>query len=222
MEHSTRDRLLNAALPHVVFDGWSTETFVAACQDIGLEPAAGHAICPRGAVDLASAYHKRADAGIDASELGEMRYSERVSDLVWRRIQAVDKDVVRRGMALFALPHHAAEGTALVWGTADAIWVALGDSSDDLNWYSKRAILTGVVSSTVLFWLGDTSEGDADTRAFIDRRIADVMRFEKFKGQVRANPALKPLTGLIGRIAEAVPAPKTGPVSGYPGWVKGK
>ena len=217
-----RDTLLDAALPHVAFDGWSDETFAAACEDTGITLANGRAICPRGSVDLAASYHKRADATISAAVLGEMRYSERVAELVWRRIQAVDKEVVRRGMALFALPQHAAEGTALIWGTADAIWSALGDRSDDLNWYSKRAILSGVVSSSVLFWLGDASEGDTDTRAFIDRRIADVMRFEKFKGRVRENPALKPLTGLIGRIAAAVPAPKTGPVEGYPGWVKGK
>ena len=68
--------------------------------------------------------------------------------------------MVRRGTTLFALPHHAAEGAKLIWGTADAIWTALGDTSDDVNWYTKRATLSAVYGSVVLFWLGETEAGD--------------------------------------------------------------
>ena len=85
--------------------------------------------------------------------------------------------------------------------------MALGDTSDDLNWYSKRAILSGVYGSTVLYWLGDASEGHAATWAFLDRRIEDVMRFEKFKSGVKDNPALKPLTGLAETLFGGIRAP---------------
>ena len=100
---------------------------------------------------------------------------------------------MRRGMTLFALPHHAAEGAALIWGTADRIWTTLGDSSRDVNWYTKRATLSGVYSSTLLYWLGDHSADHADTRAFLDRRIEDVMRFEKLKAGLRDNALLSGL-----------------------------
>ena len=71
----------------------------------------------------------------------------------------------------------------LLYRTVDAIWYAAGDTSADFNFYTKRATLAGVFSSTLFYWLNDRSEGNEATWAFLDRRIDDVMRFEKFKGQ---------------------------------------
>ena len=128
-----------------------------------------------------------------------------------------DREVVRRAVALFALPHLAPEGARALWNTADAIWTALGDTSEDYNWYTKRATLSGVYSSTVLFWLGDDSAGHQATWEFLDRRIEDVMQFEKLKAGVEKNPLLKPVfavpTWLLGRVRR----PQRGP-GGYPGW----
>ncbi len=215
------DKLLEAALAHVAFDGWSPETFTAAIADAGVSPQEATAACPRGAVDLAVAYHKRGDAIIEVTaDMADRRYSEKVADLIWRRIRATDKETVRRGMALFALPQHAAEGASLIWGTADATWTALGDTSRDGNWYSKRAILSGVFASSVLFWLGDTSEDDQATRDFIDRRIANVMQFEQFKGQMRKAPLFRPMMDLADGLMSRIHAPRSGPFPDYPGWTK--
>jgi ubiquinone biosynthesis protein COQ9 len=192
-----RGRLLDAALPHVVFDGWGDAALRAAAADAGLDLGTVRVILPRGALDLAADYHRRGDAAMVArvggTEAAGLRYSEKVAAALRYRLEAADREVVRKGVALFALPQHAAEGTRLVWGTADAVWRALGDTSQDVNWYSKRAILSGVWSATVLYWLADESPGQEATRAFIDRRIADVMRFEKLKAQVRDNRVLGPL-----------------------------
>ena len=188
------DALLDAALMHVPFDGWSETTFKAAAQDAELELSLARALCPRGAVDLAIAFHKRGDAQMvermNTDALPD-RYRDKVAAAVRFRIEAVtDKEAVRRGTTLFALPFHAADGAKLIWGTADAIWTALGDSSDDFNWYSKRAILSGVYSSTVLFWLGDDSADNQATWAFLDRRIDNVMQIEKAKSQVNNSKLL--------------------------------
>ena len=166
------ETLIDAALPNVTFDGWSQASFDAAIKQTGIAPATAKILCPRGAIDLAVAYHKRGDAAMmramAQADLTAMRYSEKVAHAIRLRLaSAGDKEVVRRGTTLFALPHHAAEGAKLVWGTADAIWTALGDTSDDANWYSKRATLSAVYGSVVLFWLGDT-EGATDD--FIGRR----------------------------------------------------
>lgn len=193
-----KETLLDAALIHVAFDGWSAQTFESAVADAGVDPVLSRAICPRGAVDLAVAYHQRGDQlmieGYKALDGDQMRYSEKVAALVRCRIEAADdKEAVRRGSTLFALPQHAAEGARLIWNTCDLIWNTLGDSSDDVNWYTKRATLSGVYGSTVLFWLGDDSLDNQATWAFLDRRIDDVMRFEKFKAGVRKNKALSAL-----------------------------
>lgn len=182
-------RLLAAALPHVPFDGWSDSTLRAAIADSGVTEGLARALFPRGGVDLAVAYHRRGDAQMQerlgAQGVMALKMRERISLAVRLRLEVADQELVRRGAALFALPQHAGEGAKLIWGTADAIWLALGDSAQDLNWYTKRATLSAVYASTVLFWLGDTSPAQADTAAFLDRRIADVMQIEQAKAKLR-------------------------------------
>ena len=196
-----KDHLLDAALMHVPFDGWSDTTFQAAIADTGIDSTVANAVCPRGSVDLAVAYHKRGDAlmidRMTSEDLTEMKYRDKIAAMVRFRLEVVtDKEVVRRGTTLFALPQHAGDGAKLVWGTCDAIWDALGDTSDDVNWYTKRATLSAVYSSTVLYWLGDTSDGHQATWEFLDRRIDNVMQIEKVKAQVRNSRA--PKMGLPG------------------------
>ena len=192
-----KEKMLDAALDHVAFDGWTDVTFNAAAQDAGIEPALARATLPRGAVELALAYHARGDsemiARLDRSDLQGMRFRDKIAAAVRFRIEAAaDREIVRRGVTLFSLPQYAPDGVGAIWNTCDLIWATLGDTSEDYNWYTKRATLSAVYSSTVLFWLGDDSEGHARTWAFLDRRIDNVMQFEKLKADVNKNPVLKP------------------------------
>ena len=186
------DRLIDAALANVAFDGWSDATLKRAAAAVEMPLAEARALFPRGGVDLALAYHRRGDAELARrladTDLSALRYSDRVARAIWMRLDHADKDAVRRGTALFALPMHAADGARALWETADTIWTALGDTSTDGNWYSKRATLSGVYGATVLFWLGDDSQDHDDTRRFIDRRIDDVMRIERAKTALGSNP----------------------------------
>jgi len=222
MADDLKDKLLNAALENVVFDGWGEATFDVAMRSVGVDAAVAKAVFPRGAVDMAVAYHKRGDAQMlaqmDAADLAAMRYSQRVAAGVQFRIEAIEnKEIVRRGMTLFAMPQHAGEGAQLIWGTADAIWTRLGDTSDDINWYSKRAILSGVYGSTLVFWLGDSSDGYAATWAFLERRICNVMQIEKLKSQVRGNPVLSKLMDVPNAFLGYVKAPSNTRRSDLPG-----
>lgn len=189
-------RLLDAALLHVTFDGWSEQAFRAACEDAGIDRAVAKVFFPRGAVDLAIAYHERGDEimmeQLRATDLPTMRLRDRIEAAIRFRIEAIDdKEAVRRASALFSLPPYAADGARAVWGTADRIWTALGDTADDINWYSKRASLAGVYAATVLFWLGDESEANEATWGFLHRRVEDVLRFEKLRARVTGNPLSK-------------------------------
>jgi ubiquinone biosynthesis protein COQ9 len=199
-EPTLSDRLLDAALAHVPFDGWSRAAFDAAVEDTGIDPALALALFPRRGVDMALAWHRRGDermvAAVAAASMGPMRLREKVAYAIRLRLEGADREAVRRGMALLALPAYAGEGARAMWQTADAIWNVLGDTSQDGNWYTKRALLSGVYGSTVLYWLGDTSEGAADTWAFLDRRIDGVMQIEKVKAQVEKNPVLRAVFAL--------------------------
>lgn len=219
---TSKSDLLDAALMHVPFDGWSEASFRAAAMDAGMDIAMARALCPRGAVDLALAFHARGDAAMLARaksvDMSDFRYAEKVTAYVRYRLEAADdKEAVRRGTTLFALPMYAADGAKAIWGTADAIWKALGDTSRDVNWYTKRATLSGVYSATVLFWLGDDSVDHVDTWAFLDRRIDDVMQIEKVKAQVNDARLLAPLLAGPKWLLSMVKAPNPSARDDLPG-----
>ncbi len=224
-----REALLDAALAHVPFDGWGDACFFAALADAtnesGVDETLARLACPRGALDLALAYHRRGDALMtsraQSGDLSAMRYSERVAALVRLRIEASnDREIVRRGLTFFAMPAHAAEGAGAIWQTCDLIWKTLGDNSDDLNWYSKRAILSAVYSSTLLFWLGDDSQDHQATWDFLDRRIENVMQFEKVKGSLRKNPIMQSFMRGPGQLLDRIHAPGEKGNPDLPGHIK--
>ena len=215
-------QLLAAALPHVAFDGWSETSLRAACQDLSVTRQMAALVCPRGAIDLAIRFHHDGDEAMQVvlqkTDINAMKIREKITFSVRARLDAIrDKEAVRRGATLMALPQHAAEGAGLVWGTCDRIWAAIGDSSADVNWYTKRLTLSSVYSATVLYWLGDNSPNHQDTWTFLDRRIENVMQFEKFKAQVNANPLAKQLLAGPNWLLSKIKAPNGVPTVDLPG-----
>lgn len=221
----TRDQILDAALIHVPFDGWSDAALRAAATDCSIDTATARALFPRGGVDLALAYHQRGDAQmaarLAATDLSSLRFRDRVGFAVRARIEAAeDRELVRRGTTLFALPPYAADGARAIWGTADLIWTTLGDSAQDYNWYTKRLTLSGVYSATVLFWLGDDSADAQETWNFLDRRIDGVMQFEEVKRAVERNPLGRALTAGPRALLSCLRAPRRDGVQDLPGAIR--
>jgi len=221
------EKLLDAALIHVPFDGWGDAALRAAATDCGVEMAAAKAAFPRGGVDMALAFHKRGDAlmvtRLAEQDLSQLRFRDRVALAVRLRLEVTeDRELVRRGTTLFALPIHAADGARAIWGTADAIWTALGDTATDYNWYTKRATLAGVYSATVLFWLGDESPDAQATWDFLDRRIDGVMQVERVKGAVSKNPVLRTLFAGPNAVLSCIKAPSTRARPDLPGYMPPK
>lgn len=211
---AVRAKILAAALPLIPFDGWGHTTLDEAAKESDVTPELAKSVFPRGGVDLALAFHRQGDTqlreAMGAQDLSSLRYSERVAEAIWMRIELIGshKEAVRRATALFALPNHASDGAKAIWETADTIWNALGDTSEDVNWYTKRMTLSAVYSSVLLYWLGDQSEGHSQTRAFITRRIDNVMAFEKTKARFRESPLGKAFSNGPGRLLQNIKAPK--------------
>lgn len=198
------EALIDAALTHVPFEGMNRRALAAGARDIGVPAPLAEVLVPRGGAGLAAAYHRRGDAALRDSLAADPpvgRFRDRITEAVMRRLSVAEPDLVRAGAAVLALPANLGLGTRLMAETADTIWTALGDSSDDLAWWTKRASLGTVFGATVLYWLDDRSADQADTRAFLDRRIGEVMAFEGLKAKVRRVPgvsaAMSAATGWI-------------------------
>lgn len=184
-----RPALVEAMLPHVAFDGWTQSALGAAATDLGL-PGAVARLAFTGPADMVEAYIAWADRAMEAAlapmNLPAMKVRARITIAVRTRLEQAEahQEAVRRALAVLARPDQAARAARTAWATVDSIWRAAGDTSTDYNFYTKRAILGAVYGATLLYWLNDTSDGHADTWAFLDRRIAGIMAFEKAKAQL--------------------------------------
>lgn len=186
---------LAARLPeHAVFEGWSAVALAAAAEELGV-PADRAALCfPDGATDMIDAWFETIDRKmadkLAALDLPAMKIRDRIRTALLARIDEATRypDALRRALTQLARPINAVRAGKLAWRAADGMWRAIGDSSVDFAWYSKRTTLTLLYTSVMTAWMDDDSEGFADTRAFLDRRIDDVMRFEKFKARLKTDP----------------------------------
>lgn len=177
-----RDRLIEAALAHVPFDGWSASALRGGARDLDLSGNAVDEIFPGGPRQAVRHFSRWADrrmlAALAEADLSDLRIHEKVTLAVELRLQvlAPHREAVRRGLSWLSLPQNATLGARLLYRTVDDIWHAVGDRSADFSFYTKRGLLAGVVGSTTLFWLDDDSEDGVETSEFLARRIGDVMK----------------------------------------------
>ncbi len=188
---TARIAVLDKALARAPFEGWTPLMMRRACVDAGIDTAFSAAAFPAGIADLLRFWSKHNDAAMasamESPEFAGLRIREKVAFAVMARLSALrpHKESARRATAVMALPPYAMLAPKLVWSTADAIWRGLGDKSTDFNYYSKRAILSGVWTSTLTRWLGDNSDEEEATKAFLLARIENVMQIEKAKARFR-------------------------------------
>lgn len=182
-----RDAAIAAALVHVPDGGWTRAALRAAMRDLGRPAEDAALLFPAGAADLIEAYINWVDRRMEneaaSLDLAGRKPPERIRALIVLRLtlSRPHKETVRRAVAVMALPRHARMAARALARTTDAIWHAADDRSADFSWYTKRAILAGVYTAIVLFWLADDSDDEATTLAFLDRRLADVARIGKLR-----------------------------------------
>lgn len=189
--NKTRQAILEKALELAPFDGWTVPMLRRAATEAGETRDTQRLAFPKGVMDLIEYYAQQADGEmlerLEDYDLDALKIRERVTLAVRLRIEviAMHKVAARRAAYLMALPMHHLTALRITYRTVDAMWRGIGDTSTDYNFYTKRAILAGVYSTTVLRWFEDTSDGTQDSWAFLDRRIQNVMDFEKVKAKVR-------------------------------------
>lgn len=207
----TLDEIRAALAPLIAasaaFDGFGEAALADAAERAGVDPDVARLAFPGGGRDMIDAWFAHVDAQMalrwPAEKLAALKIRERITTLVETRIDlvAAHRESLRRAMALLALPTNAPHAAKLGWRAADLMWRLAGDTATDYNHYSKRTILGAVYGSTMAVFLNDESEGFADTRAFLARRIDQVMRFESWKHRRAARGVERPsLARFIGRL----------------------
>lgn len=190
-EAALKQAVLMAALAHAPFDGFTDKVLERAGQEAGADTAALARLFPEGPLGLVDAFSQWADRQMDArlaeANLPAKKVRDRIRTAVLTRLDILrpHKEAARRAGAFLSLPPHAPLAFKLLYRTTDAMWRAAGDSATDFNFYTKRMILGGVYSATLMRWFNDDSEDEAETHAFLANRIEDVMRFEKFKAEMK-------------------------------------
>jgi len=186
-----KQAVLDAALVHAAEDGFGERTLTRAATDAGADCEMVLHLFPDGPASLVAYLSEQTDAEMEkrlaAEELAGMKVRERITTAVLTRLEILKprKEAARRAAAFLMMPANAALGMKLVYQTVDAMWRAAGDTSTDFNFYTKRAILAGVYTTTLMRWFTDKTTDEAETRTFLDARIGNVMQFEKFKAEMK-------------------------------------
>jgi len=202
-----RRKLALAVGENAAFDGWTSKAVDSTAAQIGIDPAQARLAFPKAPADMVDAYIQGVDAAMEAhftpERVAAMKVRDRIRSLVWFRLEtmAPAREAIRTGLSILAMPQNLAMAAKAGWRSADLMWRIAGDTATDYNHYSKRLILSGVYGSTLLAWLDDQSEGWTETGAFLDRRLAGVMKFEKWKATWAGSDLRRPsLTRFLGRL----------------------
>jgi ubiquinone biosynthesis protein COQ9 len=207
----TLDEIRLALAPTVArnaaFDGWSDAAAKVAAEEHGIDPDVASLAFKGGAMALIDAWIESIDLELaerlPPEKLEMMKIRERITALLATRmeIMAQDREALRRAMAIMASPQNLPRAAKIGWRSADRMWRLAGDNASDFNHYTKRMTLSAVYGSLLTVFVNDDSDNFADSRAFLDRRIDNVMQFEKVKAQAKARREYVPsFSRFIGRL----------------------
>ncbi len=200
-----RERLALAVGENAVFDGWCQAAVDSAADQLGIERVQARLAMPKDSAGLVDLYLQGVDRVLvdhfTPERLAGLKIREKIRSIVWKRLEimAPAREAVRRALAILAMPQNLGLAVRASWRTGDVMWRIAGDTSTDFNHYTKRMTLGAVYGSTLLAWLDDGSEQWSDTAGFLDRRIDDVMQFEKWKAQWRGAHRFS-VTRFLGRL----------------------
>jgi ubiquinone biosynthesis protein COQ9 len=200
-----RDRIALAVGQNAVFDGWTRAAVDSAAKQLGVDPTQARLAFPKTQPAMIDAYIQAVDREMEkrlpSRKLGKMKIREKIRTMIWTRLEimAPAREAVRKALSILAMPHNAPIAMTIGWRSADLMWRLAGDTATDFNHYTKRITLGAVYGSTLLAWLDDESDGLSETAAFLDRRIDNVMSFEKWKAQWRGQEHFS-ISRFLGRL----------------------
>lgn len=187
---SLRNQVIEAALPDILFDGWSLQTIEAAAAKEGIEPSAVKAAFPHGLTDILDSFANYADdqmmEALSDTSPDDLRIRDRIKTALVARFTYLNdhKEITKDTLKFWLNPLRKPRAAKIVWRTADRIWDWAGDTATDYNRYTKRSLLCGIIASATIAWLNDDTADMSKTKRFIEDRINNVMMIEKIKAKL--------------------------------------
>jgi len=186
-----RDQILEAMLPNVPLTGWTMETARDACKSIKVDEGQIPVLFPDGLMDIVAHFSDYCDQlmlrELEHIDSHDMRIRDRIQTATETRFQilAPHRDAVRLALAYWSVPPRTLRASQIIWRTADRIWDWAGDTSSDYNRYTKRGLLSGILTATTLVWIKDFSSDMAVTRTFLSHRIEHALQFGQMLGKFK-------------------------------------
>lgn len=186
-----KDSIIEAAIPDVIFDGWTMDVIKKAAINAKHDVQTVKALFPAGMEDVLAHYadlndRKMLDA-LAETNITDMRVRDKILNAVMARIRIVsgNRDAEAQALSFWSLPARSVRASKILWRTADCIWTWAGDTATDYNHYTKRALLSGVIGSSMLYWMNDAQPDEEAMRAFVSRRIENVMQLGGILGKLK-------------------------------------
>ncbi|MBO9709269.1 MAG: COQ9 family protein [Caulobacter sp.] len=196
-------RVLDEAVRLAPRLGWNAGMVRAAAAAAGLNVGETQLLLPQGPKDLAALLSRRHDAAalaaLKALAPPPAKIRDKIRAGVVARLDASvhDAEALRKLSAFLAFPTNLPLALTLVWESADVLWRWAGDTATDENHYSKRAILSGILISTLAV---DMASGRDSALQHLDARIDNVMAFEKWKAGLKPMNLAAEVAGALARM----------------------
>ena len=186
-----RDHVLLAALPDVAENGWRWASLEKAAQSCDLQDDMHSSLFPNGLVDAVAHFSDYIDRAmlkkLENIPTSSLRSKDKVRAAILARYDILTpyKEATKATLAFWAMPNHVIQGQRVLWRSADRIWTWAGDTATDYNRQTKRALLSSILMGTNMVWIGDDSENNIVTQAFLDRRLENIMEFGRTIGTIK-------------------------------------
>ncbi|NXD15495.1 COQ9 protein, partial [Nothocercus nigrocapillus] len=210
-EEQLQHRILTAALEFVPEHGWSAEAIAEGAKTLGLSAAAAGMFHNDGSELV---LHFVSQCNTKLSELLEQEQKlvqlgktekkttdQFLRDALEARLRMLIPYIEKwpQAVSILLLPHNIPSSLSLLTSMIDDIWHYAGDQSTDFDWYTRRAVLTGIYNTTVLVMMQDSSPDFEDTWRFLENRVADAVNMDNTAKQVKSTGEAL-VQGLMGAV----------------------
>ena len=181
-----QEKILKIALDDVPFDGLTWQVVSNAAEKAGYDADVAASVFPDKLTSFLQYFAQWADeqmmAKLQDVALDDLKIRERIELAVWTRLEILTphKEALRLSAMHWVKPTRKPVAAKLIWRTSDVIWKWAGDTATDYNKYTKRGLLSGVITATTLFWMNDKSDDHIKTQNFLKSRIENVLVLGKF------------------------------------------